>query len=98
MSGTVTTLIPSHAVTCWIDDTHVYVLLPTKDKSGFITKYALTDAGLNRALQLMRTVHKRQGGAKVYTLGDQSVVKRVEPFSESQREAARAVLKRLKIT
>lgn len=88
---------PAWAVTCWVDDNHVYVELPVKDSAPYITKHSLTEAGLSKALGQLRDIHRERRGSANYTIAPHPKFKPKGDFSDAQREKARDVLKRLKI-
>lgn len=94
-----TTAKPLWAVTAWVDDNAVYVELPTLTGPYYISKFPLTESGLSKALNLMRTIHRQaqpRGGS--YRFTQPNITRATPNFSEDQRQKARDVLKRLKIT
>lgn len=50
---------PAWAITAWVDDSYVYTELPVKDGPPLIQKYAFSEAGLSKALGLMRNLHRK---------------------------------------
>lgn len=90
---------PVWAVTAWVDDNFVFVELPTTDAPNYIMKFDLTEAGLSKALKLMRDTHRKaQPTGGYYKLPDQPIVRKVakpSQFTDDQRAKARATLKRL---
>ncbi len=50
---------PAWAITAWVDDSYVYTELPVKDGPPLIQKYAFSEAGLSKALGLMRDLHRK---------------------------------------
>jgi len=49
-------LAPSHAVTCWIDDDgSIVVLIPSTRGAPFYQRYACTEGGLSKALNVLRS-------------------------------------------
>jgi hypothetical protein len=56
---------PAWAITCWVDDSFVYTEIPCTDGPPLITKHAFSEAGLSKALGMMRDLHRKlapQGG------------------------------------
>lgn len=97
---------PSYAVTCWADDNNVFVELPCDNAPPYIITFALTSDGLGKALSVMRELYVRElpirrGGKEPanYTRSDShpKLVKPSVTATESQRESARAVLRKLGI-
>lgn len=91
---------PTWAITCWADDVAVYVELPCKDGPPYITKYALTEAGLSKALSLMRELHRKAqpaGSSYSAPIHPKTKYDAKGEFTKDQRASARNVLKRLKI-
>lgn len=90
---------PTWAVVAWVDDNSVFIELPCKDGPPYIQKFAFSDAGLSKALGLMRDLHRKQrpqGGT--YAFAKHPKIKAAKgDFTEAQRANARDVLKRLKI-
>ena len=101
--------IPAWAVTCWADETNVYVAMPmTKGGIPYITKFALCEGGLSMALSVLR---KRQKEILTPTPAAPAnychpprqpqvkMSKAEEPLraetTEAQRENARRVLAKL---
>ena len=48
-----TSPIPSHAVTLWADDMHIYAIIP--GPIPHVTKFPRSEGGLGKALALLRT-------------------------------------------
>lgn len=98
MTTTAKSAKPVWAVTAWVDDNNVFVELPTTDAPNYIMKFDLTEAGLSKALKLMRDTHRKaQPTGGYYQLPQQPIVRKVSKsqFTEDQRAKARATLKRL---
>lgn len=101
-----TTLAPSaappNAHLCWVDDVNVYIEIKSKS-APYIAKFALSEGGLSKALNMLRESHKAfkvNGGT--YKIPEPDVTKivrgKAQPkVSEDQRESARNVLKKMKI-
>lgn len=53
-----TTARPPWAVTAWCDTRYVYVEFPVKGSIPFVMKFALSEAGLSKALWLLRERHE----------------------------------------
>lgn len=85
---------PPYAVIAWADDVAVYVELPRKP-IPYIMKFPLTEAGLSKALNVMRVRHRqeptRYGN---YKLPEPAVTRPTPKFSDATRETARAILKK----
>ena len=92
-----TTFSPPWAVTCWADDTHVYVELPAKSGPPYIQAFSLTTAGLDKALKLMRKLHKAKNPTGSATYSFPTAPVRKLGYTEAQRAATREVLRKLKI-
>ncbi len=99
------TFKPPYAITCWADATHIFVELPTTSGPPYITKYPFTEAGLSKALWLMRSGYEK---AKPTITGDYSrahpLIKHtskakaaVAKTTDEQRASARNVLKKMGI-
>lgn len=92
---------PPYAVTCWVDEGHVHIEIPSKDPSipPYIQRYALSEQGLSKALSAMKAGYKAyKDSGRVFTPVPRQPTRRqrgTDNFSERQREAARAVLKRM---
>lgn len=92
---------PPWAVTAWCDETAVFVELPCVDGPPYITRYPLSEAGLSKALWLMREVYNKSRPTpppnghtkhpKLHRGGPPSA------FTVEQRESARNVLVKLKL-
>jgi hypothetical protein len=102
MSATVTTFKPPWALTCWIDDRYVYVELP--GAMPYIERFALCDAGLSKALNILRSRRREYAGPpeKAPYVPNKPATRYVhrgratrDAFDEDQRDRARAVLKAL---
>lgn len=93
--------IPPHAITCWVDDTHVYTAIPALVGPPLIQRYALTEGGLSKALSILRVQRKealRRGGIEPARKGAPAV-RKADPVkgTPEQREAALAILKKMGI-
>lgn len=88
---------PAWAVICWATDNDIFIEL--RGVHGpYITKYPLSEAGLSKALFLMKDCHKKMASPIYQAQGVNPAYKPKGDFNEQQRERAREVLKRLKIT
>lgn len=90
---------PAWAVIAWVDDNAVYIELPT-DTVPYISKFPLTEAGLSKALGLMRDARRKQaithsGGQRILFERHPKLPKPVA--TDEQRQAVRGILKRMKI-
>lgn len=92
---------PPHALLCWLDDRFVYVSLPTVSGQPFVEKFALCDAGLGKALNLLRLRYDELPTAqKNYTIPPVPITLRngKPPVqTEDQRTQALAVLRKMGI-
>lgn len=88
---------PAWAVCAWVDSNNIYIELSGMH-GPHISKYPLSESGLSKALYLMRSCHKKQSSPIYQAPGVNPDYKAKGNFSEKQREHAREVLRRLKIT
>lgn len=88
---------PAWAVTAWCDENSIYIELSGVN-GPYITCYPLNEGGLSKALHLMRDCHAQAASPIYQRPGVVEAYKPKGPFSESQRERARELLKRMKIT
>jgi len=108
MSATVTTFKPPWALTCWVDERYVYIELP--GAVPYIERFALAEAGLSKALNILRSRRKEFAGppqsAKAPVEAGYVARKPAtrfvhrgratkDAFDDDQRDRARAVLKAL---
>jgi len=109
--ATHTHLRPPWAVTCWHDNTFIYVELPGTDPSQvYITKYDYTAEGLSKVLQLLkrREVEVPKAGFEKPGNGHKTVMQPrrsrkpidvskppVPKATDGQMESARSVLRKL---
>ena len=98
---------PPWAVVAWVDGNNIFIEIPSKDGSApYIWKESLTENGLGRALFLMRDARQKAKPAEIGSFNFLAIegakaIKRSRkdsPFTEEQRQAASAVLKKLGIT
>lgn len=100
---------PPWAVLCWITDTDIFVELPGKPYP-YIQRFPITEAGFSKALNVLRARSRpeirRYASTKTEIMDRmvaanrvQSSPARTEPakFTEDQRTATRAILKRMGI-
>lgn len=98
MSASSTTFIPLHALTVWADDHDIFVSIPTAAGSQpYISKYPLTEGGLSKAISILKVRRKELAPKHVTKFTEQESVRRVSNFTETQRENARRVLRKLRI-
>lgn len=91
---------PPWAHEMWCDDTHIYVELPSTNGAPFIMKFSLTEGGLSKALNFMRTEHhKHQPQGGYYVVPDFPITRKGPEVkaTERTRESTRAILKRLNL-
>jgi hypothetical protein len=97
------TFIPAHAVTCWSDDRHIYVAMPTlSGGQPYITKYPLNEGGLSKTLSVLKTRYDELPTAsKNYTITPNPIVKTVKGYAfksnEADRTSALAILRKMRI-
>ena len=67
-------LAPTHAITCWLDDDgSIVVVIPSTKGQPYYARYAATEGGLTKALNLLRSRQPKpaprpKGHATVTTL------------------------------
>jgi len=93
---------PLWAITVWCDNTHIFTELPSVNGGApYIQKYALTEGGLSKAISLMRDLYaKHQPLGGDYTIPLNPLIKHaqgINNFSPDQRQAARDILRKLKV-
>lgn len=88
---------PAWAVTAWADDNAIYIELPSIH-GPCVLRYPFSESGLSKALHLMSSQHKKLNSPIYQAPGVNPAYKPQGGFSEQQRERAREVLRRLKIT
>jgi hypothetical protein len=100
MSATITTFKPPWALTCWVDDRFVYVELA--GAIPYIERFALCEAGLSKALNILRSRRREYAGPpeKTPPAVHKPATRFVhrgratrDAFNDDQRDRARAVLK-----
>ena len=101
MAISLTHAAPPHALLCWLDDRYVYIEIPSKTGSPYVDKFPLCEAGLSKALNLLRIRYEElPSSMKNYT------VPPIEPTlrngkapiqTTAQRDAALAVLRKLNL-
>lgn len=96
---------PPYAVPMWVDDSHIYMEIPNKKTNvPYISKFALTEGGLGKALGIMREGHRKhqpRGGR--YNITKQAAIKKLKPtsrhidvtYTKDQRQKAFDVLKKM---
>lgn len=99
MTTTSTKAAPPWARTVWSDANAIFVEIP--DAGGgppYVMRFDHTDGGLSKCLNLLRSAHDRADRTNYSTPKDDPRIKKAKfGFNDSQREGARAVLKRLKM-
>lgn len=92
---------PPYAVTCWVDDGAIHIEIPSKDPSlpPYIQRYSLSEGGLAKALAAMKAGYKAyKDTGRVFSPISRTPKRKhhsADAFSDNQREAARAILKRM---
>lgn len=89
---------PPYAVTCWVDDTHVCIEIPSKDRTQppYIQQWPLTEAGLGKALAIMKKGYNDyKATGRVFTPISRKPTRIGRPkSSDEMQERARAVLRK----
>lgn len=89
---------PPYAVTCWVDDTHVCIEIPSKDRTQppYIQQWPLTESGLGRALAIMKQGYKAyKDSGRVFTPTSRQPTRLTRPrTTQEMQERARAVLRK----
>lgn len=91
---------PPWAYTIWTDSNNIFLEIPAKSGTPYITKYQRSSAGMSQALATLTNAHDAMNKAKApYKVPTQAVTKVAMGVhgTENQREAARLILKRLRI-
>lgn len=90
---------PPHALLCWLDDRYVYVEIPSSTGSPFVDKFPLCEAGLSKALNLLRLRYDElPSSMKNYTMPSiEPSMKNGKPPIQTgkQRDQALAVLRKM---
>lgn len=92
---------PPYAANMWMDHHSIYMEIPAVDGGPpYIAAYSCTEGGLSKALAMMRNLYMAAeplGGN--YTIPFNPMIKKasINNFSADQREAAREVLRKLRI-
>lgn len=98
---TATTGAPDWSRRVWADSTHIYLEIPSRSGPPLIQKYAKTEGGLSKALELICLAFKKDqplGGS--YQIPMNPLIKRktgINDFSPEQRKRAGDILRKLKI-
>lgn len=90
---------PPHAITIWRDDRNIYTEIPNKSPNGapFIAVYSLTEGGLSKALDQLRT---RYNSSAVPVYRPESLrASNLKPLvgTTSQQATAASVLRKMGI-
>lgn len=91
---------PPWAYTIWTDTTSIFLEIGSKSGTPYITKYPRSSAGMSKALETLTNAHDAMNAKKArYQVPVQRVTRVAmgKTGTESQREAARAILKKLAI-
>lgn len=87
---------PPNALTIWSNGKVIFVELPTKRGPPYIISYQLTEGGLSKALDLLRT-HADHSGAPMAGDPSRSNLSGKVVGTETQRAQAQAVLRKMGI-
>lgn len=90
---------PYHALLCWLDDRYVYIEIPSKTGAPYVDKYPLCEAGLSKALNLLRLRYEElPSSMKNYVAPpiEPSLKNGKPPIqTQAQRDQALAVLRKM---
>jgi len=90
---------PPFALLCWTDGHDLFIELPlTQGEGSYVARYPLSEGGLAKALAHMARAHEENPAPKPYQHpAAQPTVRKFSNFTETQRDLAQAVLRKLKI-
>lgn len=88
---------PAYARYTWSDENSIYLEVPGQHGPCIIA-YPLNEGGLSKALALMRDARKKSDPNVYVRPGVVAGYKPKGNFDEAQRERAREILKKLRIT
>lgn len=93
---------PAYAVVVWCDHSHIFTEIPASNGGQpYVQKWSLTEGGLSKALAQMKSLYADSGITGDYQIPLNGLIKSatgINNFSADQRQKARDVLRRLKIT
>ncbi len=88
---------PAHAIRAWADSRNLYFELPSQNGPAVIA-FPRSTEGLSRALAILSARHEVEGHGEVYYRPQlASSIPDKNGITESQRQSARDILKRMKI-
>lgn len=91
-----TTARPPWAVTMWSDCNNVYVEIPTKSGPPYIMRFPTTEAGLSKALGIMRKAHDAAEAIYHYPTKQEVVTEaKSHAFTDGQRAETRNLLRKM---
>lgn len=97
---TAPTAAPPHAVRCWVDGNNLYFELPSQN-GPCVIGFQRDAIGMSKALAVLFVHHETEGHGEVYlrppALLAASPIPDKDGISPTQRQAARDLLKRMKI-
>lgn len=91
-----TSFTPAWAVTCWCDDSFVYVALPVKNAAPYIQKFPLTEGGMTKAINILRVQRQHLSHGRPHKLSS-TPIKRygsLRPLSDTNRAKVLAAMKK----
>lgn len=84
---------PRWSVVAWVDHNNIFIEIPIKDKPPFISKYALTSAGLGEALGQMKRYHTIEAGPQKYDIPAR-LPSIASKYNDKTRATALAILRK----
>lgn len=100
MTSPASTARPPRAAIAWVQDDRLFVELPTKTGVPYICAYKCTLEGLTAALNIVieNSDAPAPSPAPSVAAPHPAVRRPLATFTDDQREAARAILKKMNIT
>lgn len=88
--------IPPWAVQCWTDDAFVYTAIPTKSGPPLIQRYALTEGGLTKAINILKVQRRTIAKGRVHKESAPPITKLASPrrLNTTQRDKVLAALRK----
>ncbi len=88
------TFRPPWAYTVWAGDNDIFMEIPCKKGPPYISRFPKTEAGLGKALAIMKDAYEAHKPAPPYAPPKQDYRRRAVNFTESQRDNALEALKK----
>lgn len=93
MSATLApSIAPPHAIRVWVDGFELFAEIP--GNPPYIMRLSLSDSGLHKALNLLRTRHTDTRTGR-YRVPERLIGGKAPPATDAQRAAARNVLRKM---